>query len=272
MKRTIASISTLPTVPKISVGLIFLICATFSIPCMAVSDTDVHIIKAMDVLIEKDKLTITAQAITTLRTISHEKALYHQGRQLFGRPSNTYEVMSDSAKFVVHKPTADAQLDLWKKCVKAADKLKEGKPTGRIAFYRPKVVIRENLIVEITGYGYLIPNPERIEFQQNRRNRGIIDDNNPATSLWHARWKVIFSNGKHQFYRFNKDNTAATVKSNSRSSIGKVDILGNQASIGFNDDRFEKWTLAGNQAVVEHWTSNRQEGEPMLGIGHRLND
>ena len=130
--------------------------------CMAASDTDVNIIQATKVVIENNKITINAEAITTIRTIAADHDPEHKGRQLFGRPCNVNEVKSDEATFVVHKPKEGPE-GAWEMTVAAAKALKDGKKIGRIGYYRPDVLIRANLIISIDGEGYIYPDKDSSE-------------------------------------------------------------------------------------------------------------
>ena len=127
-----------------------------AVASMAASDTDVDIIRVTKVVIEDDRITITAEAITTIRTISADHAPEYNGGQLFGRPCNVSEVKSDKATFVVQRPEKGPE-GAWDMTVAAARALKDGNKVARIGYYRPDVLIRANLIVSIDGEGYIHP-------------------------------------------------------------------------------------------------------------------
>ena len=44
----------------------------------------------------------------------------------------------------------------------AAKALQEGKRVGRIGYYMPSIVIKENLIDSIDGFGYLYPEKSEV--------------------------------------------------------------------------------------------------------------
>jgi hypothetical protein len=121
----------------------------------AASDTDVTIIKAESVVIEKDKITIIGEAITKMRLITGDYDPKYKGTQLFGRPAAFIKVKSDKATFIIHKPKNGPKI--WHNCVKAAKALAQGKPVNRIAYYEPDVTIKKNKITRIDGNGFLLP-------------------------------------------------------------------------------------------------------------------
>ncbi len=126
----------------------------------AASDTDTIILKATKVVIEEKVITITAEARTTVRIfIGGEEDSSHKGETLRGRPVHTIKVYSRSGTFTIMRPTdsSDITANAWKMSVKAAESLKAGNEVGRIGYYAPDVRIQENMLVSITGFGFLYP-------------------------------------------------------------------------------------------------------------------
>lgn len=140
----------------------------------AASETDVTIIKAKQVVIEEQMVTVTAEAKTMIRVFTpkddHGKA---QGTFL-GRPYTSAWIISDHGTFVVRRPPLrfnDPQgthtqerersqkvLDEgWAMTLEAAKELQDGKEVGRIGYYQPKVTIEDSQIISIEGEGYLYP-------------------------------------------------------------------------------------------------------------------
>lgn len=154
----------------LTVGLLFSTCSMFSV--RAASDTDVTIIKVEKVVVEEGKITITAQARTTVRLIGDTPPAGGGGSTWMGRPVTVAEVMSDRATFIIKRPelnfndpdgthTKEKEMsrkaldDAWEMSLAAAKELHAGREVGRIGFYAPKISINENLIDAIAGYGYL---------------------------------------------------------------------------------------------------------------------
>lgn len=122
--------------------------------CSAASDTDVHVIKATSVVIEATRIVITAEATTTITLISGDEPPAAGG--FMGRPAARTQVKSDSAVFTLIKPPHKTLEAVWRESQEVAEALQRGEEIGRIAFYRPDVLIKENLVVSITGDAYLI--------------------------------------------------------------------------------------------------------------------
>src|SRR5436190_24203457 len=73
-----------------------------------------------------------------------------------------------------------------------------------------------------------------------------------ATALPVGKWRVKFANGVVQTSEIGRDGYASVVEPNRRST-GKATIKGRSVVILFRDDRAERWTLTGNEMIVQHW-------------------
>jgi len=125
--------------------------------CSAASDTDVRIIKATRVVIESNKIIITGEAMTWITLISGDPTPDQNGPRFLGRPCTHTNVKSDAATFTIIKPFHKSLDAVWTESLEAAKALQKGEEVGRIAFYQPEVLIKENRIVSITGPAYLMP-------------------------------------------------------------------------------------------------------------------
>jgi hypothetical protein len=121
----------------------------------AASDADVTIIKAEKVVIEEDVITIVAEARIWITLIHNNDLSTNQGGQWMGRPATRVEVKADKATFTIKNPRDKGLEKAWQDSLQAAKDLKEGKKVGRIGYYAPDMSIKGNLIVSITGIGYL---------------------------------------------------------------------------------------------------------------------
>lgn len=142
--------------PPISIALVMVVAAT---PAKAASDTDTTILKATKVVIGEKVITITAEARTTVRIFSGEDDPAHKGGTLRGKPVHTIKVYSRSGTFTIMRPTdsSDITANAWKMSVDAAESLKAGNEVGRIGYYAPNMRFQENMLVSITGFGFLYP-------------------------------------------------------------------------------------------------------------------
>jgi len=147
------------------------------------SDTAVTIIKAEKVIIEKDKITIIAKAKTSLIRPSGYSKPGSKESASKGKPSARIQISSDKATFIIKRPPLtynDGQLkrllastrraefakeldrgqfkyqraEWWKRTLQKAKALRDGKKVWPIRYYKPTVVIKENGIESIEGYGY----------------------------------------------------------------------------------------------------------------------
>jgi len=136
-------------------GLAVLICSIAS--SNAASDADVTIIKAKKVVIEKNEITIVAEARTTILLISDDYKPDYNGETWHGMPVTRVKIASAKATFVIKRPLqAQEQLAAaWKESLEAAKDLQQGKEVGRIGYYAPDMTIKGNLLDSITGFGFL---------------------------------------------------------------------------------------------------------------------
>ena len=121
----------------------------------AASDADVTIIKATKVVIDESAITIVAEARTRITLIRDDHDPAYKGAQWHGRPVTLVHVKSDKATFSIKRPREGVLEDAWQESLKAAKDLQEGKEVGRIGFYAPDMAIKGNLLVSMTGYGFL---------------------------------------------------------------------------------------------------------------------
>jgi len=130
-----------------------LVLTTPSLP--AASDADVTIIKATKVVIEESVITIVAEAKTRITLIRDDHDPAYKGAQWHGQPVTLVHVKSDKATFTIQRPREAVLEEAWQESLKAAKDLQEGKEVGRIGFYAPDMVIKSNLLVSMTGHGFL---------------------------------------------------------------------------------------------------------------------
>lgn len=125
----------------------------------AASDADVTIIKATKVVIEENTITISAEARSTIRLFSGEHDPDYKGRTLYGMPFSAIQVYSRHATFIIKRPLQDGETteNAWKMSVEAAKSLQAGNEVGRIGYYVPDMIIKENMIDAMTGFGFLYP-------------------------------------------------------------------------------------------------------------------
>jgi hypothetical protein len=82
----------------------------------------------------------------------------HKGMTWQGRPATRIPVKAEKATFVIRRPHPEHPLEeAWKMTLAAAKALQAGKEVGRIGFYAPDIVIKENPIHSINGPGFLFP-------------------------------------------------------------------------------------------------------------------
>ena len=71
------------------------------------------------------------------------------------------QVISNKATFTIKRGAEAAPggplANVWQESLKTAKDLQDGKEVGRIGFYAPDIVIKDNMIDSITGFGYLYP-------------------------------------------------------------------------------------------------------------------
>ena len=126
----------------------------------AASDADVTLIKVKKVIIEESAITIVvAEAKTRITLIRDDYDPKYTGDNWHGMPVTRVQVISNTATFMVKRPTSAAPGELlakaWQDSLQAAKDLQEGKEVGRIGFYAPDIVIKGNMIDSITGSGFL---------------------------------------------------------------------------------------------------------------------
>ena len=125
----------------------------------AASDADITIIKAEKVVIENNTVTIVAEAKATITVTLGDPQPGHKGLRWQGRPATWVTIKADKATFIIRRPHPELPTEdsAWKMTLDAAKALQEGKEVGRIGFYAPDIVIKENLIHSINGPGFLYP-------------------------------------------------------------------------------------------------------------------
>lgn len=121
----------------------------------AASDADVTLINAEKVIIETNMITIIAEAKTRITVIHGDYHRDYKGDAWQGRPVSRVHVKSDKATFIIKRPREGGLDPGWQMSLKAARDLQEGKQVGRIGYYAPDIVIKDNLIHSITGFGFL---------------------------------------------------------------------------------------------------------------------
>jgi hypothetical protein len=124
----------------------------------AATDADITIIKAQKVVIEENTVTIIAEASATITATTGDHQPGHKGMTWQGRPATRITIKADKATFTIRRPHPEVPLEeAWKMTLEAAKALQAGKEVGRIGFYAPEIVIKENLIHSINGPGFLFP-------------------------------------------------------------------------------------------------------------------
>ena len=141
----------------------------------AVSDTDVYLIKAEEVTIENEKITIVGSARLNMVVIKDDHDPAYKGHQIWGRPAAWVFAKADKGTFVIHKPKPriiknknlrpkNYELGLknlekaWQSSIQAAKDAQAGKPVGRIGYYKPSVTIKGNMVTAIEGKAYMFIN------------------------------------------------------------------------------------------------------------------
>ena len=142
---------------KVIVTIVAILISTVSIQeCRAASDCDVEITKVKSVMIEDNKITVVAEANIGMVIITPELPKDGKSARFTGRHSTWIRIKADEATFTVLPP--HGRTEPWKEMtMQAAKDLKEGKEIGRIGYYRPEIIIKENRIVMVTGKAYIYP-------------------------------------------------------------------------------------------------------------------
>lgn len=148
----------------------------------------VKIIKAKEVLIEEQQITILAEARTGLMAINGKRDSVHEGFTYLGKPADRIWVYSDEATFTLRPAEGSSdQRGAWIHLVKAASALKSGDRSGEILYMNATVTFEHCLIGSIDGSGDLLhpmnqgdtePNaasalPAADEREVSRTRRGI---------------------------------------------------------------------------------------------------
>lgn len=128
---------------------------SFTAALRAASDADVTLLKTKSVHIESNVITIVAEAKTSITLIKGDYDPAYKGDNWMGRPVSRVTIKSDRATFIIKKPTQAALAEFWKTSLRAAEDLRDGKEVGRIGYYAPDMIIKENLLTSMTGYGFL---------------------------------------------------------------------------------------------------------------------
>ena len=86
-----------------------------------------------------------------------------------------------------------------------------------------------------------------------------------------GKWVVKFANGVVETFEVRTDGTDSVVEP-ARSSGGKTAAKGNAVVITFEDDRVERWSVAGASVTVEHWfpASRYPAGPSVPGTAQRM--
>ena len=145
----------------------------------AASDTDVTILKATKVVIEKDQIIITASAMTSMVVVSGDLGSGKDGKRQWGRPAEQVSIKSDQATFTIRPPKSTwrvpegmapeqrakarevwergnkTMLEGWEMSVNAAKALQAGEEVGRIGYYQPTVTLKDSMIHAVEGFGFL---------------------------------------------------------------------------------------------------------------------
>ncbi len=126
--------------------------------CLAASDCDVAVMNVKSVVIEDGKIIVTAEANVGMVIITPDGEAKGKSVQFTGRESVWIQMKADEATFTVLPPRGEVEDEFWTDMSRAAAQaLKEGKPIGRIGFYRPEITIKKNRIHAVTGRGYIYP-------------------------------------------------------------------------------------------------------------------
>ena len=137
------------------------ICLTFVTASIhAASDADITIIKAKKVVIEKDTITIVAEAKATITLIRDDHDPAFTGDTWHGMPVTRVQVICNNGTFTIKRHADNRVPEAWQESLKAAKDLQDGKEVGRIGYYAPDIVIKGNMIDSITGNGFLYPKRE----------------------------------------------------------------------------------------------------------------
>ena len=132
------------------------VCLTFiTTSIRAASDADVTIIKAKKVVIEKDMITIVAEARTRITLIRDDHDPAFTGDTWHGMPVTRVQVICNNGTFIIKRRPESVLQEAWQGSLKAAKDLQDGKEVGRIGYYAPDIVIKGNMIDSITGEGFL---------------------------------------------------------------------------------------------------------------------
>lgn len=123
----------------------------------AASDADVRIIKAQTVLIEDGVITIVGEVNASVTVIQGAQNSGHKGATWRGRPATRVQIHADRATLIIKRSPERTLESAWQMSVQAAKDLQDGKEVGRIGYYAPDMVIKDNLITSITGFGFLYP-------------------------------------------------------------------------------------------------------------------
>jgi hypothetical protein len=81
-------------------------------------------------------------------------------------------------------------------------------------------------------------------------------------------WTIRFANGVSEACVIRQDGTASVLEEK-RKADGKAEVREEAVVIVFEDDRVERWTIVGQEMVVEHWfpAARFPAGPAVLGIG-----
>ena len=124
----------------------------------AASDCDVTIVNVTSVVIEEDKITVTAEANIGMVIVTPDGEAEGKSVRFTGRDSVWIRMKADEATFTILPPRGEVDDEFWTDMSQSAARaLKEGKPIGRIGFYRPEITIKRNKIHSITGRAYIYP-------------------------------------------------------------------------------------------------------------------
>jgi len=84
-------------------------------------------------------------------------------------------------------------------------------------------------------------------------------------------WRVTFSNGVVQNCEIQANGMANVVQA-LRTSDGRAEVKGDSIEIRYDDDRFERWTMKGDEMVVHHWhpIESASEKPPVVGTAQRF--
>lgn len=128
-----------------------------AVAAYAASDTDVRHIEAKSVVIEEDRIVITANAVISMKVFTPPDGDSTTTSKFMGRDAAWVKVVAENATFTVLRP-GQGKKEWWEEMsVLAARALRDGKEIGRIGYYRPEVTIKRNAVHSITGVGYIYP-------------------------------------------------------------------------------------------------------------------